>query len=298
MDKLRQIFTQKLAPYLMLSCLIISLSVSSLFLIYPFQLTQNKSFQRLELSNLNFLHLTQVGVVNITYKLTQRLFNLSHILFNLNAGSLQHFYDSATSTRIRAYSFDRIFFIDPSEIAPYLDLPAPLFEKWFIEKLPTEIQNLARPYIPAILNLCEKHQVDPFLVTALIHVESSFKIKAKSKKGAFGLMQLMPLTEKDLIEKMNKSTLTNNLNNPSVQQFSINLDNIEIYQNLDLGIFYLKNLLEKFNYNLPLSLLAYNYGPNSHKVANITDDELKSFKYLNKILNLYEILGSSRNENS
>ena len=84
------------------------------------------------------------------------------------------------------------------------------------------------------------HGVDPGLVRAVIKTESNFNRWAVSRKGALGLMQLIPSTGRRY----------------GVQDF------FDPQQNVDGGVRYLKFLLEKFKGNLDLSLAAYNAGEN------------------------------------
>jgi soluble lytic murein transglycosylase-like protein len=84
------------------------------------------------------------------------------------------------------------------------------------------------------------HGVDPALVHAVIKTESNFNRWAVSRKGALGLMQLIPSTGRRY----------------GVRDF------FDPQQNISGGVRYLKFLLEKFNGNLDLSLAAYNAGEN------------------------------------
>jgi soluble lytic murein transglycosylase-like protein len=85
----------------------------------------------------------------------------------------------------------------------------------------------------------ERHQIDPDFINSVIRAESGFHQNAVSKKGAQGLMQLMPGTASQL-----------GVANP-----------FDPHANVEGGTKYLRELLEKYNYDVPKALAAYNAGP-------------------------------------
>ena len=94
-----------------------------------------------------------------------------------------------------------------------------------------------RPFADMIQTVAARHGVDPVIVHAVIQAESNYEPRARSSKGARGLMQVLPSTARQLGG--------GNLYDP--------LDN------LDKGVRYLKGLLSEFD--LKQAIAAYNAGP-------------------------------------
>lgn len=126
--------------------------------------------------------------------------------------------------------------------------------------------------------------IDQPLIKAIILVESHYKKDAISKKGAVGLMQILPSTALFLSEKL------------GLENFNL----LSPYDNIFLGAEYVKYLLKKFQ-NLKTALAAYNageghvavwlcnknYSPDGITLDVIPYPETRAFT--DKILRLYEI---------
>ncbi|MFV9511174.1 lytic transglycosylase domain-containing protein [Tepidibacillus sp. LV47] len=91
-------------------------------------------------------------------------------------------------------------------------------------------------------------RVDPYLVLAIIQVETRFQKDKQSAKGAIGLMQIMPDTAKWIAEKGGfPPHMAKNLHQP---------DN-----NIAFGSWYLAQMHQRFNGNIYATIAAYNAGP-------------------------------------
>jgi soluble lytic murein transglycosylase-like protein len=119
------------------------------------------------------------------------------------------------------------------------------------------------PYGEIIAAMSEAHGVDPLLVRALIQVESNYKPQARSRKGAMGLMQLMPSTAR-----------VYNVRNP-----------FDPKANIEAGIKHLKSLIDRFN-GIETALAAYNAGEGAVEKFNGVPPYRETRNYISRILAL------------
>ena len=117
----------------------------------------------------------------------------------------------------------------------------------------------------AIAMSAARHNVDPNLVRAVVKVESNFNPNAVSRKGAMGLMQLMPSTARQLKVK-----------NP-----------FDPEQNVDAGVRHLKQLLESYGGDIKLTLAAYNAGSGAVARSSGVPRFAETQNYVRRITNLY-----------
>ena len=118
----------------------------------------------------------------------------------------------------------------------------------------------------------DRHRVDPALVRAVIETESGWNAGAISRKGAVGLMQLIPTT---------------------AQRFGVQ-DRFSPQQNVDAGVRYLKVLLQRYDGNLDLALAAYNAGEGAVDRAHGIPAFRETRDYVQKVQNAYFRPGSGR----
>lgn len=111
------------------------------------------------------------------------------------------------------------------------------------------------------------HGLESALLHAVISVESSYDANAVSRKGAAGLMQLMPQTAK---------------------RYGVT-DAFDPRQNLDGGARYLKDLLHLFNNDTSLALAAYNAGEHAvMKHGNRIPPYRETLRYVPRVMDFYQ----------
>ncbi|MET0065206.1 MAG: transglycosylase SLT domain-containing protein [Candidatus Thiodiazotropha sp.] len=127
-------------------------------------------------------------------------------------------------------------------------------------------QNKAR-VSPFIDDIAKQYHLHPGLLHAIVLVESAYDPSALSRKGAQGLMQLMPAT---------------------AQRYGVD-DSYDPQQNLRGGAQYLKDLLQLFEFDIKLALAAYNAGENAvikygKKIPPYPETE----NYVKKVLDAFD----------
>jgi hypothetical protein len=121
------------------------------------------------------------------------------------------------------------------------------------------------PYTDLIVNTAHAYGVDPILVQALVQVESNYQPRARSSKGAMGLMQLMPSVAKEYRVR--------NAYDPK--------------SNVEAGVQKLKSLLEKYGAEgVNLALAAYNAGEGAVAKFNGVPPYRETQSYVTRILAL------------
>ncbi|WP_319522095.1 lytic transglycosylase domain-containing protein [uncultured Desulfosarcina sp.] len=136
---------------------------------------------------------------------------------------------------------DIYMYIDSQGVMHFTNAPTSSDYKIYIKERPKRRgggmdANRFDRYIDEAAGL---HGLDSPLIKAVIRAESAFNPKAVSKKGAMGLMQIMP---------------------ENLEAFKVQ-DPFDPWQNIMGGARYLKALIKRFDGQLPLALAAYNAGP-------------------------------------
>ena len=155
----------------------------------------------------------------------------------------------------------RLYLNDAS--SGYIEIPTDQIERFERDTAPAPVAAKVQPSVPrnaaplalpspqsqasvssltlnqVVSGAGERHQLDPDFINSVIRAESGFNNRAVSKKGAQGLMQLMPQTSSQL---------------GVAHPFDPNA-------NVEGGTKYLRELLEKYNFDVVKALAAYNAGP-------------------------------------
>ena len=149
----------------------------------------------------------------------------------------------------------------PMHLAANADAAEDVDDEPALRPKPTTAEIMA--HIEAVST---RYDVPPRLVAAIVAVESRFDPRAVSRRGAQGLMQLMPATAASL----------------DVQ------DSFDSEENLDGGVRHLRVLMERFHDDLPLVLAAYNAGEGAVLAYGGVPPYPQTRRYVLRVLRRYD----------
>jgi soluble lytic murein transglycosylase-like protein len=172
----------------------------------------------------------------------------------------------ADAAKVRLYNGTGFVELDASSVKGFeIEDAAPASA---VPPAPVAAQSPAVSPSPTALELADaaadKYGLPRELVRSVMAVESGFATSAVSRKGAIGLMQLMPETARDLGV---------NPNDPA--------------QNVDGGTRYLRDLLLKYDGGLRHALAAYNAGPAAVEKYNGVPPYAETMDYIGRVERLY-----------
>ena len=159
-------------------------------------------------------------------------------------------------------------YIDSKGVLHFTNMPISSGYQLYIREKPVRNEYLDPDtrFDPYISEASKRYGIDFSLIKALIKVESDFNPKAVSRKGARGLMQLMPKTAQDLGVR----------------------DVFDPTQNVEGGARYLRDLLDLHGQDLSLALAAYNAGPTAVARYGGIPPYPETEDYVRKVLELCE----------
>ena len=159
-------------------------------------------------------------------------------------------------------------FIDENGVMHFTNTPTSSVHEYqvFIREKPKIVSRYSsKKYDNIIADAAKRHGVSFSLLKAIIKAESDFNPRAVSKKGAMGLMQIMP----------------RNINLLGVK------DPFDPRENIDAGARYFKQLYERFKGKLALSLAAYNAGPQAVDHYKTIPPYEETEEYVKRVLKFF-----------
>jgi soluble lytic murein transglycosylase len=159
-------------------------------------------------------------------------------------------------------------YIDSQGVLHFSNVPTSAqYTVYIKERSARSLGHTTNQYDHLITGVSNRQGVSFSLLKALIKTESNFNPKAVSRAGAKGLMQIMPVNIKAL-----------KINNP-----------FDPWENIMGGTRYLKQLIKRFNGELPLALAAYNAGPSVVERYQGIPPIKETEDFVEKVLKYYAI---------
>jgi hypothetical protein len=149
-------------------------------------------------------------------------------------------------------------------------------EDLILSSLDLELRKRLRPHLSETLEISQKYEMDPYWVLAVMWTESHYVHSVKSNKNAHGLMQVLPSTAETLFRNENGEKLL-----------------LEPSKNIEVGVVYLKQLLNLYSNNYQVATVAYNQGPGNVKKKG--KKVMVNNQYLQKVRNAYKVLTGNTN---
>ncbi len=160
-------------------------------------------------------------------------------------------------------------FVDNEGIMHFTNIPT---NKDYKKIMTTSQQGLDSKYDQIIQIKSLKYDIEPSIIKALISAESDWDVNAVSRKGAMGLMQLMPSTAEDM-----------QIKNP-----------FDPEQNIEAGTKYLRLLLNRFSGDLELAVAAYNAGPSTVEKSGGIPSFPETRKFVKNVISDHNNKSNSR----
>jgi membrane-bound lytic murein transglycosylase MltF len=160
-------------------------------------------------------------------------------------------------------------YIDSNGVLHFTNIPISSGYQLYIKEKPEEVMDISDDMFDHYISEASRfYGLDFFLIKAMIKVESDFNPRAVSKKGAKGLMQIMPF---------------------NFDQLRI-VDPFDPKENIMGGSMYIKQLLLQYKGRLPLALAAYNAGPNAVNRYKRIPPYRETENYVKKVMKHYNVL--------
>jgi len=160
-------------------------------------------------------------------------------------------------------------YIDENGVMHFTNTPTSSIQKYriYLKEKPRVIQRYSssEKYDDLISDASERHGVSFPLLKAIIKAESDFDPHVVSKKGATGLMQIMPENFKPLGIR----------------------DPFDPWQNINAGARYFKQMYDRFKGRLALSLAAYNAGPSAVDYYKTIPPYEETEEYVRRVMKYY-----------